>query len=221
MLTLLKSPSRPKLKVVKKVSPQPEELAGRSAENFSTRRKGLFGFFEALSRSENPPWFDARGTAVGLIIGLGAPIGVQLIILALARLCIRFNALFAFAMTWVNNPFSILPLYYGYYYLGSFILNRPVIMNVEDFRAILKPILTAGYFWASVQAFLLISWDILERWAVSAAIFSTICGILGYVIAYRIQKRRCERRATELGMSYKRLVKALENKIEAGKKAEN
>ncbi len=221
MLTSLKPPSRPKLKVVREDHTQSDNFADRNDEKFQTRRKGLFGFLEALVRSENPPWFDARGAAIGLMIGLGVPIGGQMIVLALLRLCFRFNALIAFAMTWINNPLSLLPLYYGYYYVGSLILDRPVAMSVEDFQALLRPILYAGYFWGSVHAFLLMSWDILERWTVCAVIFSLVSGFLGYVVAHRIQKKRCEHRAREMGISYRRLVEQLENRIDARKRSED
>lgn len=155
---------------------------------------------------------------MGLMIGFGVPIGCQMLMLALLRLCLRFNAITAFAMTWVNNPFSLLPLYYVYYYLGSLILHRPVAMGVEDFRSLMQPIIHAGYFWGSVQAFLLISWDILERWTVSAAIFAVVAGFIGYAVAYNIQKKRCKRRALEMGMSYERLVLKLENAVEGRKR---
>lgn len=187
--------------------------------SFEVRRKGLFGFFEALARAENPPWFDARGAAAGLIIGFGVPIGLQMIVLALLRVCFRFNTVVAFAMTWVNNPFSLLPLYYCYYYLGSFLLNRPVAMSAEDFQALMRPIFHAGYFWESVHAFLFLGWDILERWTVSAAIFGTVFGFAGYVMAYRIQKERCRRRALVMGISYEKLLKRLENQVEVQSKA--
>lgn len=194
--------------------------AEKPSGSFDVLRKGLFGFFEALARAENPPWFDARGAAAGLIIGFGVPIGLQMIILALLRLCFRFNTVVAFAMTWVNNPFSLLPLYYCYYYLGSFILNRPVVMSAEDFHALMRPIFHAGYFWESVHAFLFLGWDILERWTVSAGIFGTVFGFVGYVMAYRIQQKRCKRRARAMGMSYEKLLNRLESQVETHSKSE-
>ena len=215
MLALLKSTPRPKLQVVKEGYGEFDKSAGRDVEELKTRGQGVVGFLEALIRSENPPWFDARGAAVGLMIGFGLPLGLQMLALALLRLCFRFNAVIAFAMTWVNNPLSLLPLYYGYYYLGSLILGRAVVMSVEDFRALMRPILSADYFWGSVQAFLLMSWDILERWAVAAIILAAVSGLLGYVAAYRIQQKRCKRRATQMGISYERLVARLEQSVEA------
>lgn len=214
MLALLKSTQRPKLHVVKEGYAEFDKSTGRHVEVRKTRGQGVVGFLEALIRSENPPWFDARGAAVGLMIGFGLPIGLQMLALALLRLCFRFNAVIAFTMTWVNNPFSLIPLYYGYYYLGSQILGRSVVMSVEDFRALMQPILSADYFWGSVQAFLLMSWDILERWAVAAIILAAVSGLLGYVAAYRIQQKRCKRRAIQMGISYERLLRGLEKSVE-------
>ena len=82
-------------------------------------------FLEGFVGSMNPPWFDARGIAVGLAVGFGVPLGGQIVVLALLRTLFRFNSVVAFAFTWVNNPFSIIPLYYGYYYFGARLLNRP------------------------------------------------------------------------------------------------
>jgi uncharacterized protein len=219
MLAPTEAGSRPRNKQENENRGDSARSAEKNPRSFEVRRKGLFGFFEALARAENPPWFDARGATIGLIIGFGVPIGLQMIILALLRLCFRFNTVVAFAMTWVNNPFSLLPLYYCYYYLGSFILNRPVVMSAEDFQALMRPIFHAGYFWESVHAFLFLGWDILERWTVSAAIFGTVFGFAGYVMAYRIQQKRCKRRARAMGISYEKLLKRLESQVEAQSKS--
>ncbi|AFM28195.1 DUF2062 domain-containing protein [Desulfomonile tiedjei] len=189
----------------------PEDLSSHSLE---TRRKGLFGFAESLVRSENPPWFDARGAAVGLIVGFGVPVGAQMIILAVFRFCFRFNAVLAFALTWVNNPLSLLPMYYGYYYLGSLILGRNPAMGLHDFRMLMQPILHAGYFWNSVHAFLLLSYDILVRWALAAVLVAMVTGLIGYVATYRIQRRRLKKRAREMGIAYALLVNRMETAIE-------
>lgn len=188
----------------------PEDSSSQIPE---TRRKGLFGFAESLVRSENPPWFDARGAALGLIIGFGVPIGAQMIILAVLRFCFRFNAVLAFALTWVNNPLSLLPMYYGYYYLGSLILGRNPAMGLQDFRMLMQPILYAGYFWNSVHAFLLLSCDILVRWALAAALVAMITGFVGYVVTYRIQSTRLKKRAREMGIAYTMLVNRMEAAI--------
>jgi uncharacterized protein (DUF2062 family) len=151
--------------------------------------------------------------AVGLAVGFGLPIGTQMLCLGLLRILFRFNFLIAFAFTWVNNPLTLLPMYYGYYCLGSLMLGKAVVMSAEAFRELMHPVMHAGHFWASLRAFADLSVDVIVRWAVAAAMVGTTFGILGYAAGFYVQRRRCLRRARQLGTSYERLVKELEKGI--------
>lgn len=176
-------------------------------------------FVEPLVRSSNPPWFDARGIAVGLAIGFGVPVGAQMLCLGIVRLLMRFNTLIAFAFTWVNNPITLIPMYYGYYYLGSLVLGKPEVMNLEGFHELMRPITQAGYFWQSIRAFAHLGGDIVLRWVTAAVIVSIVSGVLGYVGGHIVQTRRCARRALKLGISYEKLVAELEKSVEKGNAA--
>jgi uncharacterized protein len=189
------------------------QLGGRGRSKF---RKY---FIEPFTYSRNPPWFDARGVAVGLFIGLGIPVGTQMMVLGLLRLLFRFNTIIAFACTWVNNPISIIPLYYGYYSLGSLMLGRQVIMSAEDFQTLMRPIMHAEYFWHSAQAFVYLGWDIVVRWSVAALTVSVAFGLIGYLGSYRLWMGRCRRKAEHLGITYQTLLSELEGSVEKGEKA--
>jgi len=169
-------------------------------------------FLAPFLSSRNPPWFDARGVAVGLAVGFGAPLGTQIILLGLLRALFRFNSVTAFAFTWVNNPISILPLYYGYYYFGSLMLGKPPIMNPDDFQELLAPILQANYFWQGVQAFVYLGRDVIVSWSLTAAILAVTTATLGYLVALYVQKARRMRKARELGMTYEQLLAGLEKR---------
>jgi uncharacterized protein (DUF2062 family) len=147
---------------------------------------------------------------VGLFVGFGIPVGGQVVSLALLRMLFRFNSMVAFAFTWVNNPITLLPMYYGFYCLGSIILGRPVLMNADDFRNLMCPILHAAYSVECVRSFLYLGGDLLQRWALGALTVGAVTGIVGYVIGYRVRKRRCRRKARQLGITYENLVKRLE-----------
>ncbi len=182
----------------------------------STRRSILHRYFvEPLSSAMNPPWFDARGAAIGLAIGFGCPIGAQMVALGLLRTVLRFNLPAAFAFTWVNNPLTVIPMYYGYYYFGSLCLGKPPLLTPEAFKALMHPLLKTSYFWSAFQCFLSIGWEFLARWSVTAALVSAASAALGYVSVYRFQKIRCLRRAKQIGMSYERLLEALEERVRA------
>jgi uncharacterized protein len=171
-------------------------------------------FLAPLLSSSNPPWFDARGIAAGLAIGFGIPVGAQMLCLGIARFLIRFNTLVAFAFTWVNNPITLIPMYYGYYYLGSLILGRSEMMTLEGFHQLMDPITRSGYFWQSLRAFAHLGADIVFRWAAAAVVVAILSGILGYAVGYFVQSRRCIRKAQRMGISYEKLVAELEQSVE-------
>lgn len=158
----------------------------------SSRRKDLFRkrFIEPLALSNNPPWIDARGVAFGLFVALGVPAGGHVLTLGILRSFVRYNIVVAFALTWIINPLTIIPIYYGYYYLGSLILGGETIVGVDGFRGAMVPILHSKHFLDALKQFLLLDLEVLKNWAVAAVIVSLSVGSLGYVIAYRILVKR-------------------------------
>jgi uncharacterized protein len=182
--------------------------------------KGLWSWFrpttyrnliQSLVNSRHPPWFDARGVAFGLVVGFGVPVGGHAIALALLRILFRFNFIVAIAFTWVCNPFNMIVVYYGYYWLGSWILGKSAVISLHDFGSLLKPIIEKTYFWEAFSEFLLLGKDLLVRWSVAAAVIAAISGPIGYIVTYRVQKNRCNRTAKKLGVRYERFLKELED----------
>jgi uncharacterized protein len=172
---------------------------------------------DPLVFSRHSPRYDATGVSLGFVVGFGVPMGGHVLSLGLLRLAVRFNIILAFAVSSVVNPFSIIPLYYGYYWLGSLVLGRPVAMNFEVFQRIMNPVLDKAYFWEVHAAFIQLGWEILVRWAVAAAILAVVAGAVGYVVTYRIQKKRCMGKAQMLGIQYEKYLEELEEKAQADK----
>ena len=167
-------------------------------------------FIEPFVSSNNPPRFDARGVALGLFIVFGVPKGAQMVCLGLLRLLMRFNIIIAFVFTWVNNPLSLLPMYYGYYMLGSLLMGKPAVMSAADFSELMEPVLRSHHFWGSVHAFIVLGGDLLMRWSLAAVSIATLAAIVGYLIGYRVQRARCVRTAEKLGITYRKLLEQLE-----------
>ena len=160
-------------------------------------------FIEPLLSSKNSPHFDALGVSLGLVIGFLIPVGGQLACLGLLRLIMRFNVIVAGAFTLVSNPFNMIPLYYGYYLLGSLVIGKPEQkLDFASFEAIMNPIMGADYFWESLGSFMNLSQAFLARWLIAAVILSVISGFLGYAVTYRIQKRRIMSAAESMNRDY-------------------
>ena len=182
------------------------------------RRRLYIWFIEPFVSSHNPPWFDARAVGIGFVVGFGIPVGGQCAAMALARVFIRYNIAIAFVVSFVTNPFTMIPMYYGYYYMGSWILGLDPTFTLEGFRHLMKPIMNAGYFYESFGAFVSLSFNILKRWLVSAVILAGIFGPLGYLVSYHYQLNKCRRRAEKLGMTYEKLLKDLEESLTNGRR---
>ncbi len=169
-------------------------------------------FIEPLLSSRNSPHFDALGVSLGLVIGFLIPVGGQLACLGLLRFAMRFNVVVAAAFTLVSNPFNMIPLYYGYYLLGSLVIGQPEQkLDFTSFEAIMNPIMNADYFWESLEAFMNLSQAFLLRWLVAAVILSVVFGFSGYIVAYRIQKRRIMSAAEVTDRKYHSLTEKLKN----------
>ena len=153
-------------------------------------------FVDPFIRSQNPPWYDARGVFVGLFVGTGIPLGAQTICLGLLRLIVPFNLIVAFAFTWVNNPISVGPMYYGFYLVGSFLLHRPPVRDFHEFYLLISPILDAKHFGDACVQFMTLGGDILLRWAIGSFIVATPLGLAGYFLCLRIQTSRAQKRVS-------------------------
>ena len=94
------------------------------------------------------------GVAFGLFWGMTPTVGIQITGLGIQKAItfflnkisggrfgvLEFNFPLALALTWVSNPFTMLFLYFGYYYLGALILPGYEAMGWSDFSILLEPL---------------------------------------------------------------------------------
>jgi uncharacterized protein len=150
---------------------------------------------DPLVKSQNPPWLDARGVSMGLIIGTAIPIGMQTAFMVLLRLLVRFNVLIAFAFTWVNNPLTLAPMYYIFYLIGSISLGKTPAKNFQDFQVLFKPIIEADGLREVCAQLLTLGGDFLSRWFVGAFVSAIPLGLTSYFISLRFLKSRQQKKA--------------------------
>ena len=66
----------------------------------------------------------AMGVAVGLFIGFAIPVA-QILLAAAAAVMLRVNLPMAAAATFITNPLTVPPIYYGAYHLGVWMTGAP------------------------------------------------------------------------------------------------
>lgn len=122
-----------------------DEDSGRDAARQGVERNESMtrqiGFWERLKRlvrfrlimpalrSSHPPEYAARGIMIGVICGMMPMIGQSSIVLGawiLGRRLFRweFSLVLAVLWTWVSNPLTTVPMFYGFYVTGQVLLGR-------------------------------------------------------------------------------------------------
>ncbi|MFT7618081.1 MAG: hypothetical protein ACI97A_001721 [Planctomycetota bacterium] len=74
---------------------------------------------------KDTPHALALGISVGLWVSLTPTVGIQMTIVFVIGTLIKANRIAGVAMTWISNPATFLPMYYGYYRIG-------ILMTGED-----------------------------------------------------------------------------------------
>lgn len=94
------------------------------------RRSARFRLLIPIVRSSHPPEYTARGVAIGVFWGVTPFLGAQtLLMIATWHLMRRVfhrdaSLLQALAWSWINNPFTIVPMYYAFYVTGLWLAGR-------------------------------------------------------------------------------------------------
>ncbi len=152
-----------------------------------------------LLKGRDSPERIALGVAVGTFVGLTPTVGVQMamVVLIAAIPKFGFNVPIACAMVWISNPFTMIPLYYGMYWLGVLLLGRREI-HFAQFEATVQALIDSI---GSGESLLESAWRGLTGMfsvgmhiAVPMWIGGTVLGIAAAVPAYAIALRWVRRR---------------------------
>jgi uncharacterized protein (DUF2062 family) len=135
----------------------------------------------------------ARGVAIGIFIAWTPMIGFHIVMTLAASFLLRANKVAALVAIWINNPFTIVPMFYPGYRLGHRIVGvvRPeAASSMADMKELIERFTSARDFLTNFHR--LDFWhevlDLLvkigvELW-IGCLILGTIAAVLGYFAAY-------------------------------------
>ena len=106
------------------------------------------------------------------------PIPLHTILAAALAVVFSSNILLSMSLVWVNNPITMVPIYYYTYKLGSYILNMELDPNF---------VFTLEYILENLTTTTIALW-------VGGLIVSPIAAILGYIAILLIYKFRAFKR---------------------------
>ena len=119
----------------------------------------------------------SKAFAIGLFCAF-MPIPLHTLLAAVLAVIFSSNILLSMALVWVNNPITMVPIYYSTYKLGSYIIGMDLDPNF---------VFTLEYILENLTTTTIALW-------VGGLIVSPIAAILGYITILLIYKYRAFKR---------------------------
>lgn len=127
----------------------------------------------------------SRGVAVGLFVALLPIFGVQTLLIAVVCVAVRGNFPAAFAVSWINNPLTVAPLYVAFNAIGDRLFSG-LLSPLVDLTGWEREVVLAGLYLG-----------------LGALCVAVPAAVLGYTLAYLAERslrlRRAARSATGPG----------------------
>ena len=138
-----------------------------------------------LVKQAGTPDYIARGVAIGLMVGMVIPFGLQIPIAILLAFLFKAAKIPAFACTWVTNHITIFFIYPAQCWIGSYLIGNPLqLANVEKQMQIVLDEKT----WTSLKA---LGGQIVASFFAGGFLFGLILALPGYFLSlYWIRKYR-------------------------------
>lgn len=166
-----------------------------------------------LLKAKDSPERVALAVAIGLFVGFTPTVGVQMaIVIFIATIPkVRFNVPIACAMVWISNPLTMIPLYYGMYWLGVLIMGLNG-MGFSDFGEIMQGFITSikegenfiDSLWQGLTGIFGIGLDIGTPMWVGGTVIGLVVAIPAYLISLRLHRRRMRKRREKQARSARR-----------------
>jgi hypothetical protein len=138
----------------------------------------------------------AAGAAVGVFVGFTPTVGFQMVISALAATVLRVNRLAAIFPVWITNPFTIVPIYYFEYQVGTWVWpaeEGPHVVERLNVLADKISAVTVSDFWSSMSAVFAamgsLGADVLVPLMLGSLVVGIVCAAATYPLTLWTVKR--------------------------------
>jgi len=151
-----------------------------------------------LVKQAGTPDYIARGVAIGLMVGMVIPFGLQIPVAIALAFLLKAAKIPAFACTWVTNHITIFFIYPVQCWIGSYLIGNPLSFEVIEEK--LK-VITHGPSWTSelfdgkiimafetlfkqfITSFEALGGQIVASFFVGGFLFGTILAVPGYFLS--------------------------------------
>jgi len=144
-------------------------------------------FHRLLFTLDDTPERIALAFALGVFLAFSPLIGLHTVLGLVFSFLFGLNRFALFLGVFVNNPWTLVPIYAAGTYLGSLFVDLPSRPSLPNFE--LQALWSSG-FWIQIAE----QWHILKPLVLGSSILSIIACILSYIAALHfIRQRRAQR----------------------------
>ena len=142
------------------------------------------GWLRAILMLDDTPHSIALGTAIGLFIGFTPTVGIQMVIVVilafLTSRLFRFNRVAALIAVYVSNPFTMVPIYWFNYRIGTLFFEETVAP--EEFARLLHYNSFAEWAETLRAVFVTVGAPLL----LGSLVVSSVVGLASYPLVLRL-----------------------------------
>ena len=148
--------------------------------------------FRRLLALDDPPERTALAFSIGVFVAFSPFLGLHTVLATSIAFVFRFNKLAIYSGTFINNPFTLVPIIVASYAIGALVLGRPLWISAEGVDLLENPhLLTADYY----RKLFLESWQIVWPFTIGATVLSVVCSLLAYPVTLRLLRAHRRRKA--------------------------
>jgi uncharacterized protein len=148
-------------------------------------------FVKKLLALEDTPERIARAFALGVFLAFSPLIGLHIFLGIVLALFCGLNRFALLLGLFINNPWTLIPIYAAGTYLGGLIIGFPQMPALPSFE--LRSFLS-GDFWGQLAA----HWRILKPMVLGSFVLSIVLSAFSYIAALTlIRQRRANRQSPD------------------------
>ncbi len=150
-----------------------------------------------IIKAKGDPSNIALGAFIGIFFGFSPFVGLQTILVFATIGLLRIFKVSAslpvgYALTWVSNPFTMIPLYFAQYKLGVFILSGTAI-TIAGFEKFINSITLENFFGKFFTFGAKIAIPLIIGFLISGIIAASLTFLLSYKLLKRKQRKDKEK----------------------------
>jgi len=155
-------------------------------------RKTVKKLIKTITHAEGSPRKIARAVGFGMFVGWFPIFGTHTMLAVSGAWLLRVNPALVLAASWINNPFTIVPIFMSGFYVGLAVTGSHVHLNWH----------------ANAETLIALARTFIIPFIVGNLILGTVAAVTGYFITYRaVLRYRATRSASMTALDAEALPK--------------